>query len=45
MPCRRMPSERHLGRTEAAVRRRAWGRVARSGAADLSVENDVAGVQ
>ena len=37
---------RRLGRTEAAVRRRAWGlRVARSGGADLLVEPDVVGVQ
>ena len=36
---------RRLGRTEAAVRRRAWGlRVARLEAADLRVESDVAGV-
>ncbi len=37
---------RRLGRTEAAVRRRAWGlRVARSGAADPLVEPGGAGVQ
>lgn len=37
---------RRLGRTEAAVRRRAWGlRAARSGGADLLVEPAGAGVQ
>ncbi len=37
---------RRLGRTEAAVRRRAWGlRTARLEAADLRVEPDGAGVQ
>ena len=37
---------RRLGRTEAAVRRRAWGlRVARHGGADRPVESDVASVQ
>ena len=37
---------RRLGRTEAAVRRRAWGlRAARCGGGDGLVENDVASVR
>ena len=37
---------RRLGRTEAAVRRRAWGlRVARHEGADLLAASNVAGVQ
>ena len=37
---------RRIGRTEAAVRRRAWGlRSARLGGGNRLVESDVAGVQ
>ena len=37
---------RRLGRTEAAVRRRAWGlRVARHAGADQLAESNVAGVE